>query len=126
VYRTVSRWSAAKAGIPGFTRTLAIKLGPFGITANSIAPGFIETAMTEATATRLGITIDQMRRRIPAVRGSTVSRKELEYPRLPADIAISEEAEQAAGTAQRLITAVGALLPNWSFFGQDQALWADA
>ena len=39
--------SAAKAGIQGFTRTLEIKLGPFGITANSIAPRFIETAMTE-------------------------------------------------------------------------------
>jgi len=42
-----ANYSAAKAGIQGFTRTLEIKLGPFGITANSIAPGFIETAMTE-------------------------------------------------------------------------------
>jgi 3-oxoacyl-[acyl-carrier protein] reductase len=69
VCRTVSRWSAAKVGVQGFTRTLAIELGPFGITANSIAPRFIETAMTEATATRLGITIEQMRRRIPARSG---------------------------------------------------------
>jgi 3-oxoacyl-[acyl-carrier protein] reductase len=64
--RGQANYSAAKAGIQGFTRTLAIELGPFGITANSIAPGFIETAMTEATATRLGITIDEMRAAITA------------------------------------------------------------
>lgn len=39
-------YSAAKAGLQGLTKTLAIELGPFGVTANSIAPGFIETAMT--------------------------------------------------------------------------------
>ena len=59
--RGQANYAAAKAGIQGFTRTIAIELGPFGITANSIAPGFIETAMTEATAHRLGITIEQMR-----------------------------------------------------------------
>jgi 3-oxoacyl-[acyl-carrier protein] reductase len=64
--RGQANYAAAKAGIQGFTRTLAIELGPFGITANSIAPGFIETAMTEATATRLGITIEQMRADIAA------------------------------------------------------------
>jgi 3-oxoacyl-[acyl-carrier protein] reductase len=42
-----ANYSAAKAGIQGFTRTFEIKLRPLGITANSIAPGFIETAMTE-------------------------------------------------------------------------------
>jgi 3-oxoacyl-[acyl-carrier protein] reductase len=45
--RGLANYPAAKAGIQGFTRTLEIKLGPLGITANSIAPGFIETAMTE-------------------------------------------------------------------------------
>jgi hypothetical protein len=49
-------------------------------------------------------------------------RNELEYPHLPADTATSEEAEQAAETAHRLITAAGKLLPQLSFFGQDQEL----
>jgi hypothetical protein len=49
-------------------------------------------------------------------------RNELEYPHLPADTATSEEADQAAGTAQRLITAAGKLLPQLSFFSQDREL----
>jgi 3-oxoacyl-[acyl-carrier protein] reductase len=64
--RGQANYAAAKAGIQGFTKTLAVELGPFGITSNSIAPGFIATAMTEATATRLGITIDEMRASIAA------------------------------------------------------------
>src|SRR6202051_1039062 len=48
-------YSAAKAGLQGFTKTLAIELGQFGITANAIAPGFIVTDMTAATAARVGM-----------------------------------------------------------------------
>jgi len=55
-------YSAAKAGMQGFTKTLAIELGKFGITANAIAPGFIETDMTAATAERLGVDFDEFKK----------------------------------------------------------------
>jgi 3-oxoacyl-[acyl-carrier protein] reductase len=64
--RGQANYSTAKAGLQGFTKTLAIELGPFGVTANAVAPGFIETAMTKATAERLGVTIDQFREGVAA------------------------------------------------------------
>ncbi|GHH77549.1 3-oxoacyl-ACP reductase FabG [Kitasatospora indigofera] len=53
--RGQANYSAAKAGLQGFTKTLAIELGKFGITANAVAPGFIATEMTAATAARVGM-----------------------------------------------------------------------
>lgn len=53
--RGQANYSAAKAGMQGFTKTLAIELGQFGITANAIAPGFIVTDMTAQTAARVGV-----------------------------------------------------------------------
>ena len=52
--RGQANYSTAKAGLQGFTKTLAIELGKFGVTANAIAPGFIVTDMTKATAERIG------------------------------------------------------------------------
>jgi 3-oxoacyl-[acyl-carrier protein] reductase len=56
--RGQANYSTAKAGLQGFTKTLAIELGKFGVTANAIAPGFIQTDMTKATAERMGIPFD--------------------------------------------------------------------
>jgi 3-oxoacyl-[acyl-carrier protein] reductase len=53
--RGQANYSAAKAGIQGIARTLAIELGPFNINVNAVAPGFIETRMTQAVAQRTGI-----------------------------------------------------------------------
>lgn len=59
--RGQANYSAAKMGVQGLTRTLGIELGPFGVNANAIAPGFIATDMTDATAARLGIDVDDFR-----------------------------------------------------------------
>ncbi len=53
--RGQTNYSAAKAGLQGMARTLAIELGPFNINVNAVAPGFVETRMTRATAERMGI-----------------------------------------------------------------------
>jgi 3-oxoacyl-[acyl-carrier protein] reductase len=90
--RGQANYSAAKAGIQGLTKTLAIELGRFGVTANAIAPGFIETEMTMATAERMGVDFndfkDHVVKDIPVGRGG-----------LPIDIAhaVSFFASEGAG-----------------------------
>ncbi|MCZ4590412.1 3-oxoacyl-ACP reductase FabG [Rhodococcus opacus] len=70
--RGQANYSAAKAGLQGFTKTLALELGKFGVTANAIAPGFIETEMTAATAERMGVTFEDFKagaaKQIPVAR----------------------------------------------------------
>jgi 3-oxoacyl-[acyl-carrier protein] reductase len=53
--RGQTNYSTAKAGLQGMARTLAIELGRFNINVNAVAPGFVETRMTEATAQRMGV-----------------------------------------------------------------------
>ncbi|MFD6398110.1 SDR family oxidoreductase [Nocardia sp. NPDC060249] len=60
--RGQANYAAAKAGMQGFTKTLAFELGKFGVTANAIAPGFIETEMTAATAARIGMDFEEFKR----------------------------------------------------------------
>jgi len=60
--RGQANYSAAKMGLQGFTRTLAIELGPLGINVNAIAPGFIVTEMTDATARRVGVEPEDFRK----------------------------------------------------------------
>jgi 3-oxoacyl-[acyl-carrier protein] reductase len=57
--RGQANYAAAKAGMQGFTKTLAIELGKFGVTANAIAPGFIVTEMTRVTAERIGVSFEE-------------------------------------------------------------------
>ncbi len=90
--RGQANYAAAKAGMQGFTKTLALELGRFGVTANAIAPGFIQTDMTRATAERLGMSFEDFvaanAKEIPVGRGGT-----------PADIAaaVSFFASEEAG-----------------------------
>lgn len=60
--RGQANYAAAKMGIQGFTRTLALELGPYGINVNAVAPGFIATDMTDATAARLKMDVEEFRR----------------------------------------------------------------
>ncbi|HEX5532181.1 MAG TPA: 3-oxoacyl-ACP reductase FabG [Actinomycetales bacterium] len=57
--RGQANYSAAKAGLQGFTKTLAIELGRFGVTANAIAPGFVASDMTRASAERMGVSFEE-------------------------------------------------------------------
>lgn len=56
--RGQANYATVKAGLQGFVKTLSIELGPFGITANAVAPGFIVTDMTRATAERIGVSFE--------------------------------------------------------------------
>ncbi len=78
--RGQANYSTAKAGLQGFTKTLAIELGKFGITANAIAPGFIQTDMTKATAERVGMSFEDFSK-------AAVSAIPVNRPGSPDDIA---------------------------------------
>jgi 3-oxoacyl-[acyl-carrier protein] reductase len=73
--RGQANYATAKAGVQGFTKTLAIELGKFGVTVNAIAPGFIETDMTAATAERIGMPFEEFKKaaaaQIPVARTGT-------------------------------------------------------
>jgi 3-oxoacyl-[acyl-carrier protein] reductase len=73
--RGQANYAAAKAGLQGFTKTLALELGRFGVTVNAVAPGFIVTDMTAATAARVGVPFEDFQKAavamIPAGRVGT-------------------------------------------------------
>ena len=60
--RGQTNYSAAKAGLQGMARTLAIELGRYNINVNAVAPGFVETRMTQATAERMGISWEDFKK----------------------------------------------------------------
>ncbi|GAA3965999.1 beta-ketoacyl-ACP reductase [Thermobifida alba] len=94
--RGQANYSAAKAGMQGFTKTLAIELGKFGITANAVAPGFIATDMTRATAERIGVDFEEFK----AARAAQIPVRRVGVPEdIAATVAFltSEEAGYVSG-----------------------------
>jgi 3-oxoacyl-[acyl-carrier protein] reductase len=65
-----SNYAASKAGIIGFTKSIALELGSRNIRCNAIAPGFVETEMTAALPEE---TVKQWREAIPLKRGGTAT-----------------------------------------------------
>ena len=94
--RGQANYSAAKAGLQGFTKTLAIELGPFNINVNAIAPGFIATDMTKETARRIGVSFEEFEK-------ESAAQIPLRRAGKPEDIAnvvsflVSEEASYVSG-----------------------------
>ena len=100
--RGQANYSAAKMGLQGFTRTLAIELGPFGVTVNAVAPGFVVSAMTDATAQRVGME--------PA-----------EYRKLAADAA----PVRRVGQPEDIANAIAFLVSEEASFVTGQTLYVD-
>lgn len=55
-----ANYAAAKAGVIGLTKTLALELGKYGVTVNVVAPGFVVTEMTAGVAERMGMEFEAM------------------------------------------------------------------
>ncbi len=101
--RGQANYSAAKAGLQGFTKTLAIELGKFGVTCNAVAPGFIETAMTRATAERIGIDYDDMK----AFKSAEIPVQRVGYPEDIANAVAFFTAEDAGFVSGQVLYVAG-------------------
>lgn len=96
-------YSTAKAGLQGLTRTLAIELGPFGITANAVAPGFIDTEMTRATARRQGLDPQQ----VIEMASKTIPVRRVGQPRDVANVICFLASEESAFVSGQIIYVAG-------------------
>jgi 3-oxoacyl-[acyl-carrier protein] reductase len=100
--RGQANYSAAKMGIQGLTRTLAIELGPFGVNANAVAPGFIVTDMTDETARRVGV-----------------------EPQVFREAAAAETPVRRVGLPEDIATAIAFLASDEASFVTGQTLYVD-
>lgn len=101
--RGQANYAAAKAGMQGFTKTLAIELGRFGVTVNAIAPGMIETEMTVATAQRMGVDFEVFKTQ----RAETIAVRRIGQPEDIANLAAFLISDGAGFISGQVIYAAG-------------------
>jgi 3-oxoacyl-[acyl-carrier protein] reductase len=101
--RGQANYSAAKAGMQGLTKTLAIELGQFGVTANAIAPGFIVTGMTAATAARIGVDFGEFQK----AAASQIPVRRVGQPEDVANVASFLASEEAGFVSGQVIYVAG-------------------
>jgi 3-oxoacyl-[acyl-carrier protein] reductase len=96
-------YSTAKAGLQGMMRTLALELGPFGITANAVAPGFIDTEMTRKSAERRGLDPEAYR----AERAKAIPVRRVGIPRDVANVVCFLASDDASFVSGQVIYVSG-------------------
>jgi 3-oxoacyl-[acyl-carrier protein] reductase len=101
--RGQTNYSAAKAGLQGMAKTLAIELGRYGITANAVAPGFIDTEMTRDVARRLGRDPEEYR----AERARDIPVRRAGVPRDIANVIAFLASEEASFVSGQVIYVAG-------------------
>jgi 3-oxoacyl-[acyl-carrier protein] reductase len=101
--RGQANYAAAKAGLQGFTKTLAIELGRYGITVNSVAPGFIVTDMTRATAERVGMPFEEFTK----ARAAETPVRRVGYPEDIAAAALYFASEEAGFVTGQVLYVAG-------------------
>ena len=94
-----SNYSASKAGIIGFTKSIALELGSRNVRCNAIAPGFIETEMTAALDPKV---VEQWKQQIPLKRAGT--------PDDVANLAVFFASEMSGYITGQVLTVCGGML----------------
>ncbi|MFI1197362.1 3-oxoacyl-ACP reductase FabG [Micromonospora sp. NPDC020750] len=98
-----ANYSAAKAGIEGLTKTLALELGPLNVTVNAVAPGYVATEMTAALAAQAGRTVEEHQ----AQAAATIPLRRVGQPRDIADMVAFLASDHASFVSGQIIHVAG-------------------
>jgi 3-oxoacyl-[acyl-carrier protein] reductase len=98
-----ANYSAAKAGVEGLTKTLALELGPLNVTVNAVAPGYVATEMTAALAAQAGRTVEEHQAQVAA----TIPLRRVGQPKDIADVVAFLSSDQASYVSGQIIDVAG-------------------